>query len=92
MSGEFRASRRQAASRHARTPEQTSFRYLTQCDVVPLTGTRSERHMREDLAILEFELDRDEQQRITALLDASRSRAEPRPVRSTLPGPCGPAD
>jgi diketogulonate reductase-like aldo/keto reductase len=60
---------RAIASRHARTPEQTLFRYLTQCDVVPLTGTRSERHMREALAILEFELDRDEQQRITGLLD-----------------------
>ena len=32
------------------------FRYLTQVDVVPLTGTRSEAHMHEDLAIFEFQL------------------------------------
>ena len=62
---------RAIAARHARTPEQVLFRYLTQCEVVPLTGTRSERHMREDLAIVEFELDGDEQRRITGLLDGS---------------------
>lgn len=44
------------ASKYARTPAQIFFRYLTQIDVVPLTGTRSEAHMREDLAIFEFEL------------------------------------
>jgi diketogulonate reductase-like aldo/keto reductase len=44
------------ASKYGRTPEQILFRYLTQSDVVPLTGTRSETHMREDLAIFEFEL------------------------------------
>jgi diketogulonate reductase-like aldo/keto reductase len=44
------------ASIHGRTPAQILFRYLTQVDVVPLTGTRSEAHMREDLAIFEFKL------------------------------------
>jgi diketogulonate reductase-like aldo/keto reductase len=44
------------ASKYGRTAEQILFRYLTQSDVVPLTGTRSETHMREDLAIFEFEL------------------------------------
>jgi diketogulonate reductase-like aldo/keto reductase len=44
------------ASNHGRTAEQILFRYLTQVGVVPLTGTRSEAHMREDLAIFEFEL------------------------------------
>ena len=38
------------------TPEQIFFRYLTQVDIVPLTGTASETHMREDLAIFDFEL------------------------------------
>jgi len=38
------------------TPEQIFFRYLTQVDIVPLTGTTSETHMREDLAIFDFEL------------------------------------
>ena len=44
------------ASAHKRTPPQILFRYLTQIGVVPLTGTRSETHMREDLSIFEFEL------------------------------------
>jgi diketogulonate reductase-like aldo/keto reductase len=44
------------ASTHNRTPPQILFRYLTQSGVVPLTGTRSEKHMREDLSIFDFEL------------------------------------
>jgi diketogulonate reductase-like aldo/keto reductase len=44
------------ASTHKRTPPQILFRYLTQTGVIPLTGTRSETHMRDDLAIFEFEL------------------------------------
>jgi diketogulonate reductase-like aldo/keto reductase len=48
------------ASKYGRTPAQILFRYLTQNAVVPLTGTSSELHMREDLSIFEFELsDRD---------------------------------
>jgi len=38
------------------TPAQVLFRYLTQVDVVPLTGTKSEAHMRDDLAIFDFTL------------------------------------
>jgi diketogulonate reductase-like aldo/keto reductase len=44
------------ASAHHRTAPQILFRYLTQIGVVPLTGTKSETHMREDLAIFDFEL------------------------------------
>jgi diketogulonate reductase-like aldo/keto reductase len=44
------------ASAHNRTAPQILFRYLTQIGVVPLTGTKSETHMREDLAIFDFEL------------------------------------
>jgi diketogulonate reductase-like aldo/keto reductase len=44
------------------------FRYLTQQDVVPLTGTTSTAHMREDLAIFEITLTDDEQAAVTALL------------------------
>ena len=47
---------RELALRHRRTSAQILFRYLTQNDIVPLTGTRSEIHMREDLGIFEFEL------------------------------------
>ncbi|TAN52069.1 MAG: aldo/keto reductase [Methylococcaceae bacterium] len=44
------------AEKYRRSPAQVFFRYLTQIGIVPLTGTTSERHMREDLAIFEFEL------------------------------------
>ncbi|HUX72413.1 MAG TPA: aldo/keto reductase [Steroidobacteraceae bacterium] len=44
------------ASAHRRTPAQILFRYLTQAGIVPLTGTRSAAHMREDLGIFDFEL------------------------------------
>jgi diketogulonate reductase-like aldo/keto reductase len=56
------------ASRYSRTPAQILFRYLTQEDVVPLTGTKSETHMSEDLAIFDFELTEDERDAVTALL------------------------
>jgi diketogulonate reductase-like aldo/keto reductase len=44
------------ASKYSRTPAQILFRYLTQIDIVPLTGTKSRAHMREDLAIFDFQL------------------------------------
>ena len=47
---------RELASKYRRAPAQILFRYLTQNGIVPLTGTRSETHMREDLSIFEFEL------------------------------------
>ena len=58
---------RELASKYGRTPPQILFRYLTQNDIVPLTGTRSETHMREDLAIFEFELSDTDQEAIAAL-------------------------
>lgn len=56
------------ASKYGRTPAQILFRYLTQEDIVPLTGTTSVTHMREDLAIFEFALDEDERAALTRLL------------------------
>jgi diketogulonate reductase-like aldo/keto reductase len=56
------------ASKYARTPAQILFRYLTQNDVVPLTGTTSVAHMREDLAIFEFRLTDAELAAINSLL------------------------
>ncbi|MGH8310686.1 MAG: aldo/keto reductase, partial [Steroidobacteraceae bacterium] len=55
------------ASKYGPTPAQILFRYLTQIDVVPLTGTRSEAHMREDLAIFEFELTDHEREAVSAV-------------------------
>ena len=59
---------RSLAIGYGRTPEQILFRYLTQMDVVPLTGTTSESHMSEDLAIFDFELSAVELKAVTALL------------------------
>jgi diketogulonate reductase-like aldo/keto reductase len=55
------------AVRYARTPAQILFRYLTQEDIVPLTGTTSETHMREDLEIFEFELTEAERDALSTL-------------------------
>jgi diketogulonate reductase-like aldo/keto reductase len=55
------------ASSYRRTPAQILFRYLTQVGVVPLTGTRSEAHMREDLAIFEFGLTDREREAVDAV-------------------------
>lgn len=57
------------ASNYGRTPAQILFRYLTQSGVVPLTGTRSEAHMREDLAIFEFALADRELEAVDAMLN-----------------------
>ncbi len=56
------------AARHNRTSAQVFFRFLTQRGIVPLTGTRSEQHMKEDLAIFEFELSDEELKLIEELL------------------------
>jgi diketogulonate reductase-like aldo/keto reductase len=56
------------SSTYNRTTAQILFRYLTQIGIVPLTGTKSEVHMREDLAIFDFELGSEEQRAILDLL------------------------
>jgi diketogulonate reductase-like aldo/keto reductase len=55
------------AGKHNRTTAQILFRYLVSIGVVPLTGTKSEAHMRDDLAIFSFELTEDEIGAIDAL-------------------------
>lgn len=50
------------------TVEQLFFRYLTQQQIIPLIGTCSDKHMKEDLAILQFTLKDDEISQINALL------------------------
>ncbi|QJD29383.1 aldo/keto reductase family protein [Methylococcus geothermalis] len=62
------ATLRALASNHGRTPAQVFFRYLTQIGIVPLTGTTSETHMREDLAIFDFELTENECEAVAGLL------------------------
>jgi len=57
----------QLSAKYERTAPQILFRYLTQLDVAPLTGTSSEQHMQEDLAIFEFQLDAAEIEALTSL-------------------------
>ena len=56
------------ASKYQRTPAQVFFRCLTQIDIIPLTGTTSVAHMREDLAIFDFELTNNECDAVAVLL------------------------
>jgi diketogulonate reductase-like aldo/keto reductase len=58
---------RELASKYRRTPAQILFRYLTQNDIVPLTGTRAVSHMNEALGIFEFELTEFEREVMDAL-------------------------
>jgi len=57
------------AQKYNKTQVQVFFRYLRQSGIVPLTGTCSEQHMREDLAIFDFELSSDDLESISRLLN-----------------------
>jgi len=59
------------SAKYGYTPEQIFFRYLTQAGIVPLTGTTSETHMREDLAIFDFELAAGDCEELASLLSES---------------------
>ena len=56
------------AAKYQRSTAQVFFRYLNQINIIPLTGTTSETHMREDLAIIDFELTADECEAVGKLL------------------------
>lgn len=57
----------EVVSRARRTPAQVVFRFARQIGIVPLTGTTDPVHMREDLAIDDFELSADDVARIERL-------------------------
>jgi len=56
------------AAQYRRSAAQVFYRYLTQIGIIPLSGTSSAEHMREDLAIFEFELTADECAAVNMLL------------------------
>ncbi len=56
------------AAKYGRSAAQVFFRYLSQIGIIPLTGTTSEKHMRDDLEIFDFELTADECAAVEALL------------------------
>ncbi|MBI3560108.1 MAG: aldo/keto reductase [Gammaproteobacteria bacterium] len=62
---------RNLAAHHHQTPAKIFFRYLHQVGIVPLTGTKSEQHMQEDLAIFDFSLTGDEVIKLSLLLQAN---------------------
>ncbi len=51
------------------TEAQIFFRYLSHCGIVPLTGTCSLQHMKEDLEIFNFELSSEEIHEVTLMLN-----------------------
>ena len=59
---------RTIAQKYNKTEAQIFFRYLSQSGIVPLTGTCSEQHMREDLSIVDFELSSDDLKNVSRLL------------------------
>lgn len=62
------ASILQAAQKYDKTPSQILFRFLTQIGVVPLIGTTSRQHMKDDLDIFSFALTVTEIQGISSLV------------------------
>jgi diketogulonate reductase-like aldo/keto reductase len=60
---------RRIAQKYSKTEAQIFFRYLNQSGIVPLTGTCSEQHMREDLSILDFELSSEDLKNVSHLLN-----------------------
>jgi diketogulonate reductase-like aldo/keto reductase len=47
----------QIAKRHGRSPSQIVFRFALEIGMIPLTGTTSATHMREDLEVFDFKLE-----------------------------------
>ena len=56
------------AAKYRRSAAQIFFRYLNYIGIIPLTGTISESHMREDLAIFDFELTAEDCDAVNRLL------------------------
>ena len=60
---------RTIAQKYKKTEAQIFFRYLTHSGIVPLTGTSSEQHMREDLGIFDFEFSSEDLKNVSLLLN-----------------------
>ena len=64
------------ATRHQRHMSQIIFRFALDVGMIPLTGTRSAAHMREDLEVLKFRLDADEVETIETLAPTDPTRVK----------------
>ena len=60
---------RTIAKTYQKTEAQIFFRYLSHSGIVPLTGTTSEQHMKEDLGIFDFELSPEDLKNVSLLLN-----------------------
>ena len=60
---------RTIAWKYKKTEAQIFFRYLSLSGIVPLTGTTSGQHMREDLGIFDFELSSEDLYNVSLLLN-----------------------
>ncbi len=60
---------RTIAKTYQKTEAQIFFRYLSHSGIVPLTGTTSEQHMKEDLGIFDFELSSEDLKKVSLLLN-----------------------
>jgi diketogulonate reductase-like aldo/keto reductase len=56
----------QIAARHGRSASQIVFRFALEVGMIPLTGTSSSEHMRQDLEVFDFALAPGEVSRIEA--------------------------
>jgi len=56
------------AQKYSKTNSQIFYRFLNHIDIVPLIGTTSKEHMLQDIAIFEFELEKNEIESIPSLL------------------------
>lgn len=55
--------------KYKRTPAEIFYRVLTQINIIPLIGTASSQHMKEDLSIFEFEVEKDDMKTIQKFFD-----------------------
>ena len=60
---------RTIAQKYKKTEAQIFFRYLSHSGIVPLTGTSSEQHMKEDLGIFDFELSSEDLKNVSLLFN-----------------------
>jgi len=60
---------RTIAQKYQKTEAQIFFRYLSHSGIVPLTGTTSEKHMKEDLGIFDFDLSSEDLKNVNFLLN-----------------------
>ena len=56
------------SAEYQKTPAQVFFRYLSQSGIVPLSGTCSELHMKDDLEIFSFSLPEEDMNEINQML------------------------